>query len=171
MTDKEMPELKPCPFCGSKNIDPKGVASFKPEYRHSGMNWKEHGTPERIQHKPACDDCGATTDRDWNTRADLADELKAENEKLRSEKQKMMACIETHTTDGAKTTQCYDPVPIIEQQAAEIERLRGALRDSMTAFENMQIDICHGMEHCDIDWDKVSREKIETIKQALEQKG
>jgi len=63
-------ELKPCPFCGSDNIDPEGVASFKPEYRTSDMNWEEDASKGTIQHRPACADCGATTEENWNTRAD-----------------------------------------------------------------------------------------------------
>ena len=54
-----MTELKPCPFCGSSSIDPKGWAS-------------------EATHGPACDDCGASAgeiSKDlsgniaaWNTR-------------------------------------------------------------------------------------------------------
>ena len=49
MTD----ELKPCPFCGHKEIDPRGWASAD-------------------KHGPACDWCGATaeTEREWNLRTE-----------------------------------------------------------------------------------------------------
>lgn len=62
-------ELKPCPFCGSTNIDPEGVASFKPEFRSKDMTWDRDATPERLEHHPACQDCDATTGGDWNVRA------------------------------------------------------------------------------------------------------
>jgi hypothetical protein len=65
-------KLKECPFCGSTDIDPEGVASFRDEEKHnpdgSLRNWKDDALPERIQHSPACNECGATTDGDWNTR-------------------------------------------------------------------------------------------------------
>lgn len=44
-------DIKPCPFCDSKSIDPEGWASTD-------------------RKGPACDDCGATADTVslWNTR-------------------------------------------------------------------------------------------------------
>jgi len=63
-----MKNLKPCPFCGSPDIDPEGVASFKPEYRNSNNTWPT-AQPHMIENRPACNNCGATTDGDWNTRA------------------------------------------------------------------------------------------------------
>lgn len=47
-----MSELKPCPFCGSSNIDDHGWASGDG------------------RHGPACDDCGGTADSVmlWNAR-------------------------------------------------------------------------------------------------------
>lgn len=66
--------LAPCPFCGSSNIDPEGVASFKKEYRTQDMTWAKDSTPDRIENRPACSDCGATTDGDWNARAVNAQE-------------------------------------------------------------------------------------------------
>lgn len=62
-------KLKPCPFCGSEDIDPEGIASFKEEYRNKNLNWDEHANEETIEHKPACNVCGATTNGDWNKRA------------------------------------------------------------------------------------------------------
>lgn len=50
-------ELKPCPFCGSREIDPTGWASLDA----SG---------------PACDDCGASAGQ---ISSDLADNIKAWN--------------------------------------------------------------------------------------------
>lgn len=68
-----MPEfktsLKSCPFCGSEDIDPEGVASFKKEYRTQNLTWDKDATPDRIERRPACNNCGATTDGDWNVRA------------------------------------------------------------------------------------------------------
>jgi len=40
--------LKPCPFCGSHDIDPAGVA------------WLDEDG-DGMHYGPACDDCGATT--------------------------------------------------------------------------------------------------------------
>lgn len=40
---KPDPNLAPCPFCGSRHIDPEGWASID-------------------RKGPACDDCGATAD-------------------------------------------------------------------------------------------------------------
>lgn len=65
----ETTKFLPCPFCGSTKIDPEGVAAFKPEYRAQDLNWNEHATPDKIEHRPACLECGATTDGDWNVRA------------------------------------------------------------------------------------------------------
>lgn len=49
-------ELKPCPFCGSSNVDPEG--------------WAALGT-RSTRHGPACDDCGASAESvaAWNRRA------------------------------------------------------------------------------------------------------
>lgn len=156
MTDKEMPELKPCPFCGGiprlyeDTADSVGsiaadgghyvgTCSSKCRVRFGGYFRSEQAAIEA-----------------WNTRTDLVDELKAENERIKAEKQKMMACIETHTIDGAKTTQCYAPVPIIEQQASEITRLKKRLeidpdhgydgiscRDTTIKQQDVEIDKCH----------------------------
>lgn len=62
MTNTNQLNLKPCPFCGSENIDPKG--------------WMTSGGVAG----PACDDCGAsagcatqTTEENvqaWNRRSD-----------------------------------------------------------------------------------------------------
>lgn len=60
-------KLLPCPFCGCKDIDPEGVASFKPEYRTSDNNWKTC-TPDMLENRPACANCNTTTDGDWNAR-------------------------------------------------------------------------------------------------------
>lgn len=66
-------ELKTCPFCGSSDIDPKGVGSFKPEYRgQKDFTWENY-EPDMVEHSPACNECGATAgDSDWNARADDA---------------------------------------------------------------------------------------------------
>jgi len=73
-------EIKPCPFCGSTDIDPEGVACFKPEYKGGSVGW-DKATDDMIVHRPACNSCGATTDGDWNTRAEpapLPDEVERE---------------------------------------------------------------------------------------------
>lgn len=68
--------LDNCPFCGSTDIDPEGVACFKKKYRQSYYNWDDHANEETIEHRPACNNCGATTEGDWNTRsADKANAL------------------------------------------------------------------------------------------------
>jgi len=65
------PELLPCPFCGSSDIDPKGLASFKPEYHHdTTLTWDKDATPEKIEHRPACNNCSAATYGDWKTRTE-----------------------------------------------------------------------------------------------------
>jgi hypothetical protein len=51
-----MSKLEPCPFCGSNDIDPNGCASQLSEFGP-------------LVTRPACDNCGATTDVSWNTRA------------------------------------------------------------------------------------------------------
>jgi len=66
-------KFEKCPFCGSKDIDPEGVASFKEkEWKDEAgnlRNWNDHATPERLIHSPACNNCGATSgDSNWNTR-------------------------------------------------------------------------------------------------------
>lgn len=68
MTDMK---LKPCPFCGSTNVDPEGW---------SGLNVDDH-TPRK---GPACDDCNASADSvdQWNTRpheAELQNQLEVAN--------------------------------------------------------------------------------------------
>lgn len=61
--------LKPCPFCGSNDIDPEGVTSFKKEYRDKeGVSWS-HYTEKMLEHRPSCNNCGATTEDNWNNRA------------------------------------------------------------------------------------------------------
>lgn len=60
--------LKPCPFCRSSDIDPEGATGIKPEYRNRGATW-DSVKPFMVEHSPACTECGATTDGDWNTRA------------------------------------------------------------------------------------------------------
>lgn len=69
-TPQNMP-LKPCPFCGSDDIEADGVA-FYPEGN------KENG----LHHAPACNNCGATggdTVDQWNTRAKpVSDEKRRE---------------------------------------------------------------------------------------------
>ena len=57
--NREEIALKPCPFCGGKNIDPSFWA------RNDGKSG------------PGCDDCGATADsvEAWNTRAVLPSSL------------------------------------------------------------------------------------------------
>jgi Lar family restriction alleviation protein len=67
-TQPDIPELKPCPFCGSKNIDAEGWAGKR--------NGEDDG---ELVYGPACDDCGAaagevgkTTEENiaaWNTRS------------------------------------------------------------------------------------------------------
>ena len=42
-------ELLPCPFCGSSDVDHEGLSSI-------------------IDTRPACNNCGASTDGDWNAR-------------------------------------------------------------------------------------------------------
>jgi len=61
-------ELRNCPFCGSNDIDPEGVASFKPPFIFDeNLKW-ENAEPHMIENRPACNECGATTNGDWNTR-------------------------------------------------------------------------------------------------------
>ena len=87
-------ELDYCPFCGSTNIDPEGVSAFKPEYRSLDMTWHKDATPEKIEHRPACNNCSATTDGDWNKRhyalmaCDLISQVLRDDEK--------QDCLTTH---------------------------------------------------------------------------
>jgi len=67
MTESKTTKLLPCPFCGCEDIDPEGVASFKPEYQLGSNHWNS-ATPEMIQHRPACTNCSASTGGDWNVR-------------------------------------------------------------------------------------------------------
>lgn len=60
-------ELKPCPFCGSADIDSEGVSSIK---KDSGVGLWKDAKPEHIEHHPACNNCSATTNGAWNTRSD-----------------------------------------------------------------------------------------------------
>lgn len=56
-TGEKVSELLPCPFCGSKNIDPEGWMDGE---RNIG---------------PVCDDCGASAERveAWNSRVSIED--------------------------------------------------------------------------------------------------
>ncbi len=70
MTDTQNREaLLPCPFCGSTDIDPEGVSSFKDQYKYCGYSWNDDDKEGKIEHRPACNNCSATTDGDWNHRA------------------------------------------------------------------------------------------------------
>lgn len=70
MVDKK---LLPCPFCGSADIDPEGVASFKKENRGGKFDWANYA-PEMLEYDPACNNCSATASKDsWNTRAAFAE--------------------------------------------------------------------------------------------------
>lgn len=64
----------PCPFCGSLDIDPEGVAYYKDGDKKNGLS-----------HDPACNDCGATC-KDWNTRpqpsANVSEALNIVTQKL-----------------------------------------------------------------------------------------
>lgn len=73
----EQEKLLPCPFCGSSDIDPEGVASFKEEHRFndSKFGWDNY-EPHMIEHRPCCNKCGATTDGDWNIRKTTSNENK-----------------------------------------------------------------------------------------------
>lgn len=61
-------KLTPCPFCGSKDIDPKGGLQGRCQCpdaaAHAIMQCEQ-------RHFPVCDDCGATAETVelWNTRA------------------------------------------------------------------------------------------------------
>lgn len=60
-------QLAPCPFCGSRDIDPEGWASGGcqcPDDAHAVMQCASRTGP-------ACDDCGATAEsvEKWNQRA------------------------------------------------------------------------------------------------------
>jgi len=71
MTESKPPvgELLPCPFCGSKDIDPTGCSAFLPEYQVEGKTWDGDDIQDKLRHFPACNNCNATTDGDWNTRS------------------------------------------------------------------------------------------------------
>lgn len=72
-----MTELKPCPFCGSTDIDADGVASIKKDRRGLVAFWKD-ATPDDIENSPSCNNCSASTEIDWNTRAENPNELPLE---------------------------------------------------------------------------------------------
>jgi hypothetical protein len=59
--------LERCPFCGSADIDPEGVA-FIPKRHHGMVKTWDYAKPDQIEHRPACTNCGASTDGDWNAR-------------------------------------------------------------------------------------------------------
>lgn len=59
--------LKPCPFCGSPNVDPEGWAAL------DAQNVQTSG--------PACDDCGASAQsvERWNARQEGRQALASTN--------------------------------------------------------------------------------------------
>lgn len=61
-----MTVLIPCPFCGSKNIDPEGWSGTA-----TAADPARGPLISQMQSGPACDDCGATAEsiEKWNTRA------------------------------------------------------------------------------------------------------
>jgi hypothetical protein len=83
--ETETPELLPCPFCGSSEVNPEGW------YR---MTEHVFG-PRCVVFGPACDECGssAKTIAAWNTRADLADkrieELEAQLAAMTAERDRL----------------------------------------------------------------------------------
>ena len=72
-----MSNLKPCPFCGSKNIDPRGWASTD-----------DAG--------PGCDDCSGTakTIELWNARPMEAD-LRAQRDAALAEAEKLLVLVKS----------------------------------------------------------------------------
>ena len=63
--ENEAPELLPCPFCGSPEVNPEGWYRMTEHVFGSGC----------VVFGPACDECGssAKTIAAWNTRAALAE--------------------------------------------------------------------------------------------------
>lgn len=59
-----MTDLLPCPFCGSRNVDPEGWMSSKPDGSETGI----------ISTGPACDECAGSTEsvERWNQRVPLS---------------------------------------------------------------------------------------------------
>jgi hypothetical protein len=83
--ENETPELLPCPFCGSSEVNPEGW--YRMTTRVFGGDCVVLGL--------ACDECGssAKTIDAWNTRADLADkrieELEAQLAAMTAERDRL----------------------------------------------------------------------------------
>lgn len=163
MTDKEMPELKPCPFCGL-HLEPKNKFGTKYTHHDNGcfLSLSEI-TP-------------ITEAESWNTRTDLVDELKVElaasdatRDKMRKNIQELKAENEklkrlAYHKEGVSYQSLFtasigmaDEAEELkaenEQQAAEIERLRKWKR----CAAGMRIHLAH-------DRHQVAKEVYDAVK-------
>lgn len=115
----QKPELMPCPFCGSADIDPEGVFASK----DGGENYSY----------PACNDCSASCE-DWNTRTGLYTTACAERDALRALCEGMARAI-TASIEGASFAEdgeCYSAVHKFD--CSFLVRVT-ALKKALTAYE------------------------------------
>ena len=98
----ETPELLPCPFCGSSEVNPEGWYS---------MTTRVFG-PDCVVLGPACDECGsiARTIAAWNTRADLSDGKDKQIEELGTKLAKALRLMELSVELATWSTTMLDDV-------------------------------------------------------------
>ena len=110
--ENETPELLPCPFCGSSEVDPNGWYRMTDKVFGSGC----------VEFGPACDECGsiARTVAAWNTRADLAD---AKDKRMSDN------LVEKARHNVLADMPHYASVELIEAMADRIEELEAENRE------------------------------------------
>lgn len=117
---------KCCPFCGSIQVDPEGVASIKQD---TVEFWKD-AAPEHIEHSQACDVCSATAD-EWNNRyyESIIRELLAVIEKQREALEQCAPTKEIGKQEGFFTRWNKNPKRTIWDEALALsEQLVGIVK-------------------------------------------